>query len=117
VLISEFFATETSNPYKVSNEVSVERKPEKFSKFRAIINYCVDLKLNTKLFWGEFSESIYFKVDEKAVHGLFKQKLTGKHWKSVEGNKNIITVSEYGLQRTLKFRKFSEKIRFWFSMM
>jgi hypothetical protein len=29
-----------SNPYEVSNEVSVERKPEKFSKFRAQINYC-----------------------------------------------------------------------------
>jgi hypothetical protein len=32
-----------SNPYKVSNEVSIERKPEKFSKFQAKINYCVRL--------------------------------------------------------------------------
>jgi hypothetical protein len=30
-----------SNPYEVSNEVTVERKPEKFSKFQAKINYCV----------------------------------------------------------------------------
>jgi hypothetical protein len=30
-----------SNPYEVSNEVSVERKPEKFSKFQAKMNYCV----------------------------------------------------------------------------
>jgi hypothetical protein len=32
-----------SNPYEVSNEVLVERKPEKFSKFWAKINYCVHL--------------------------------------------------------------------------
>jgi hypothetical protein len=31
-----------SNPY----EVSVERKPEKFSKFRAKMNYCVHLYSN-----------------------------------------------------------------------
>jgi hypothetical protein len=30
-----------SNPYEVSNEVSVERKLEKFSKFRSKMNYCV----------------------------------------------------------------------------
>jgi hypothetical protein len=29
-----------SNPYEVSNKVSVERKPEEFSKFRAKINNC-----------------------------------------------------------------------------
>jgi hypothetical protein len=30
-----------SNPYEVSNNVSVERKPEKFSKFQAKMNYSV----------------------------------------------------------------------------
>jgi hypothetical protein len=30
-----------SNPHEVSNEFSVERKPEQFSKFRWKINYCV----------------------------------------------------------------------------
>jgi hypothetical protein len=30
-----------SNRYEVSIEVSVERKPEKFSKFRAKMNCCV----------------------------------------------------------------------------
>jgi hypothetical protein len=30
-----------SYPYEVSNEVSDDQKPEKFSKFRAKINYCV----------------------------------------------------------------------------
>jgi hypothetical protein len=42
----EFFSSyrnfKISNPYKVSNEVSVERKAEKFTKFRAKINYCVE---------------------------------------------------------------------------
>jgi hypothetical protein len=41
-LIPGFFGTEISEyPYEVSKEVSVERKPEKFSKFQAKINYCV----------------------------------------------------------------------------
>ena len=39
-----FFATETSgfpNHYEVPTEVSVERKPDNFPKFRAKKNYCV----------------------------------------------------------------------------
>jgi hypothetical protein len=38
LLILEFLTTEK---HEVSNEVSVERRPVKFSKFRAKMNYCV----------------------------------------------------------------------------
>jgi hypothetical protein len=44
-----------SNPYEVYNEVSVERKLEKFSKFQAKINYCVR-SVSWNLGWAIFSK-------------------------------------------------------------
>jgi hypothetical protein len=59
---SEIFCDQNfgiSNPY----EISVERKPEKFSKFRAKINYCKDKTVEIK--YSLYSKSV---PKEKKIH-------------------------------------------------
>jgi hypothetical protein len=57
------------NPYEVYNEVLVEWKPEKFSKFRAKINYCI----MTFSYFEEFKKVFLGNMEVwYMVHDIFR---------------------------------------------